>query len=79
MDMRQSGPDRKQMNLHHVLGQESGPMVELQATTHQRFSRQLHGLIEKGRSFWNGPSLNKQNNDFRRDWWKSRADDFKGN
>ncbi|WP_423839153.1 HNH/ENDO VII family nuclease [Undibacterium luofuense] len=26
-----------QINLHHVLGQESGAMVELQASTHQKF------------------------------------------
>jgi hypothetical protein len=43
------GPDGKQINLHHVLGQESGPMVELQASTHQKFSSELHGLIENGK------------------------------
>jgi len=72
------GSDGKQMNLHHILGQESGPMVELQASTHQQFSSQLHGLIEDGRSFRNDPMLNKQYNDFRREWWKSRATDFHG-
>lgn len=72
------GPDGKQMNLHHVLGQESGPMVELQASTHQKFSSQLHGLIEDGRSFRNDTVLNKQYNDFRREWWRSRAADFYG-
>ncbi|KAG9576735.1 hypothetical protein KCV01_g17297, partial [Aureobasidium melanogenum] len=72
------GPDGKQINLHHILGQESGPMVELQATTHQTFSKQLHGLIENGRSFRNDPILTKQYNDFRREWWTARAGDFNG-
>jgi hypothetical protein len=71
------GPDGKQINLHHILGQESGPMVELTTTTHQTYSKQLHGLIEDGRSFRNDPVLNKQYNDFRSEWWKSRAEDFK--
>ena len=70
------GSDGKQMNLHHILGQESGPMVELTTTTHQNFSRQLHGLIEDGRSFRNDPILNRQYNGFRREWWKTRAEDF---
>jgi hypothetical protein len=51
-------------------------MAELTATTHQKFSSQLHGLIESGRSFRNDPVLNKQYNDFRREWWKDRAADF---
>jgi hypothetical protein len=72
------GPDGRPINLHHVLGQESGPMVELQGLTHQKFSSELHGLIEDGRSFRNDPILNKQYNDFRREWWKSRATDFYG-
>ncbi|WP_447957866.1 HNH/ENDO VII family nuclease [Vreelandella sp. EE7] len=70
------GSDGKQMNLHHILGQESGPMVELTTTTHQNFSRQLHGLIEDGRSFRNDPVLNRQYNKFRGEWWKKRAEDF---
>jgi len=70
------GADGKQINLHHLLGQETGPLVELTSSTHQKFSRQLHGLIEDGRSFRNDPILNKQYNDFRRDWWKSRVTDF---
>jgi hypothetical protein len=70
------GADGKQINLHHVLGKESGPMVELTTSTHQRLSNQLHGLIESGRSFRNDPVLNKQYNDFRSAWWKQRAGDF---
>jgi A nuclease of the HNH/ENDO VII superfamily with conserved LHH len=70
------GSDGKQINLHHLLGQEKGPMVELTASTHQKYSKQLHGLIEDGRSFRNDPVLNKQYNDFRREWWKARAKDF---
>jgi hypothetical protein len=70
------GPDGMQMNLHHVLGQETGPMVELQTSTHQAFSSQLHGLIEEGSSFRNDPLLNRQYNVFRSAWWTSRAGDF---
>lgn len=70
------GPDGKQINLHHILGQESGPMVELTASTHQKFYKPLHGLIEDGTSFRNDPALAKQYRDFRGDWWKARANDF---
>ncbi|HDR9058237.1 TPA: HNH/ENDO VII family nuclease [Burkholderia vietnamiensis] len=39
------GPDGNQVNLHHVLGDEPGPMVELSASTHQKYYKQLHGLL----------------------------------
>ncbi|WP_172731733.1 RHS repeat-associated core domain-containing protein [Pluralibacter gergoviae] len=48
------GPDGKQMNLHHILGKEPGPMVELVSSTHKQYHKQLHGLIENGGSFREG-------------------------
>ncbi len=70
------GPDGKQINLHHILGQEPGPMVELPATTHKTYHGQLHGLIEDGRSFRNDSSLLYQYEKFKKNYWKLRAEDF---
>ncbi len=70
------GPDGKQINLHHVIGKEPGPMVELVATTHKDYHKPLHGLIENGNSFRNTPTLDRQYNKYRRDYWKLRAKDF---
>ncbi len=70
------GRDGMQVNLHHLLGEEAGPMVELLSSTHQRFSSQLHGLIESGNSFRNDPKLLYRYNQFRRQWWINRANDF---
>jgi len=70
------GPDGKQINLHHVLGEEPGPMVELAASVHQRYHRPLHGLIEDGNSFRHNPALKRSYTNFRRNYWKNRATDF---
>ncbi|MFP8966456.1 RHS repeat-associated core domain-containing protein [Pokkaliibacter sp. CJK22405] len=71
------GPDGKQINLHHVLGQEPGPMVELTSSTHKKYHRQLHGLIEDGNSFRRTPTLKYKYDKFRKEYWKERAKDFK--
>nr|WP_248298697.1 HNH/ENDO VII family nuclease [Pseudoalteromonas sp. JC3] len=47
------GKDGKQINLHHILGQEPSPMVELLSSTHKKHHKALHGLIEDGKSFRN--------------------------
>ncbi|WP_276551556.1 RHS repeat-associated core domain-containing protein, partial [Erwinia mallotivora] len=70
------GPDGKQMNLHHVLGQEPGPMAELVSSTHKQYHKELHGLIEDGRSFRHDGSLNYQYDTFRNKYWALRATDF---
>ncbi len=70
------GTDGKQVNLHHVLGQEPGPMVEILSSTHKLYHKQLHGLIENGGSFRNTPELDRQYNRFRSAYWKLRALDF---
>ena len=67
------GFDGKPINLHHILGQEPGAMVELAQTTHQKYSKQLHGLIEDGQSFRNNPILAKSYKNFKANYWKERA------
>ncbi|MEC2077048.1 HNH/ENDO VII family nuclease [Metabacillus fastidiosus] len=43
------GKDGKAINLHHILQQEPGPMVEIHQTVHQKNYRILHGLLEKNK------------------------------
>ncbi len=59
------GIDWKQINLHHILGQEPDPMTELTESTNKKYHSQLHGLIEKGRSFRNDSNIAKQYKDFK--------------
>ena len=68
------GNDGFPVQLHHVLQTESGPMVEIRETTHEEYSRILHGLGVKGASFRNDPLLDKQYSNFRRQYWKWRAE-----
>ena len=70
------GPDGKQINLHHLIGEEPGTMVELTTTFHKNNHRTLHGLIEDGASFRNDSRLEYGYTKFRRDYWKLRASDF---
>ncbi len=72
------GSDGKPIQLHHILQREAGPMVEIRETTHQGYYSQLHGLIEDSASFRNDPILNKQYNNFRRSYWKWRAEQIIG-
>ena len=48
-------------------------MIELTQSTHKKDHRQLHGLIEKGRSFRNDPNLAKQYKDFKAKYWEECA------
>jgi hypothetical protein len=66
------GSDGRPINLHHILGEEPGPMVELLGSSHSRLQKPLHGLIEPGRSFRNAPGLLTQYNAFRRAYWMWR-------
>jgi hypothetical protein len=70
------GPDGLQINLHHVIGKEPGPMIELLATTHQRGHGPLHAIIERGRSFRQDKRLAGAYDRFRGRYWKNRAKDF---
>ncbi len=40
------GRDGHPMELHHVIGEEPGPVVELTQTMHDQLSRPLHGMIQ---------------------------------
>ncbi len=73
------GKDGRPINLHHVLGEEPGPMAELLDTTHKEFAKPLHGLIESGRSFRNNPSKVYHYEQFRERYWKWRAEQLRGN
>lgn len=72
------GHDGRPINLHHVLGAEPGPMVEILGATHKRHHRALHGLIEDGNSFRNVPGLESKYNSFRRRYWKWRLGQLTG-
>ena len=71
------GTDGKQVNLHHVIGEEPGPMIELLDSTHKRYYKPLHSLIEDGNSFRNNKLLKRQYEKFRGNYWKERAKSFK--
>ncbi|OYD09936.1 hypothetical protein CHM34_00010 [Paludifilum halophilum] len=66
------GPDGKQIELHHVIQKEAGPMVEIMELTHDQYHKQLHKLVEDGNSFRNDPVLSKQYDNFRRKYWRWR-------
>lgn len=72
------GRDGKPLELHHVLQKESGTMVEIHETTHRKYKRILHGLIGKGESFRNNKELDSQYRQFRRVYWKWRAELYIG-
>ncbi|MCD9598001.1 HNH/ENDO VII family nuclease [Tenacibaculum maritimum] len=67
------GVDGKQINLHHVIGRELGPMVELTSSFHKKHHKALHGLIENGGSFRNNKALHNAYESFRKKYWKERA------
>ena len=70
------GNDGKPVQLHHILQKEIGPMVEVREMTHQEYKRILHGLVENGDSFRNDTTLNKQYNNFRKKYWRWRAEEY---
>lgn len=51
-------------------------MVEIPKSTHQKYSKQLHGTIENGDSFRNDEVLDAQYDRFRDHYWKMRAREF---
>lgn len=48
-------------------------MVEIYYNVHDNYQKALHGLVEDGRSFRTNPILDKQYNNFRKQYWKRRA------
>ena len=67
------GNDGKPVQLHHVLQEENGPVVEIREVTHREYNRTLHGLVGNGGSFRNDPVLDRQYRNFKSAYWKWRA------
>ena len=65
--------DGTKIELHHLLQKEPGTMVEIPASLHDKYYKQLHGLIGNGESFRNNPILDKQYKNFKRQYWINRA------
>ncbi|WP_440097222.1 T7SS effector LXG polymorphic toxin [Bacillus paralicheniformis] len=64
------------VNLHHLIQEEPGPMVEIPSSVHQNNFKVLHGLKKGGESFRNDKELRLQYNNFRKRYWKWRAEQF---
>lgn len=61
------------IELHHLTQVEAGSMVEIVATTHDEYTKTLHGLVESGGSFRNNSTLDKQYSNFLKKYWRWRA------
>ena len=72
------GKDGKPIELHHILQKELGPMVEIHETTHREYKKILHGLKSNGESFRKNKDLDAQYRNFKRAYWKWRADEYLG-
>lgn len=70
------GNDGLPVQLHHTIQTENGPVVEVRETTHTEYHRILHGLVSDGNSFRNDPALDRQYSNFRRQYWKWRAQQY---
>jgi predicted ribonuclease toxin of YeeF-YezG toxin-antitoxin module len=68
--------DGTQINLHHLIQEEPGTMLEIPESWHNKYSYVLHGLKGNGQSFRNDPVLDKQYKSFRRRYWRWRAQQF---
>ena len=68
------GPDGNYIELHHIFGQEPGPMAELSASMHRKESKTLHVMIEK--SFRREPQKVRDWDKWREEYWKLRSKDF---
>ena len=64
------------VNLHHLIQEEPGTMLEIPESLHKKYSKMLHGLKENGESFRNDPVLKAQYENFRIRYWKWRAKEF---
>ncbi len=51
-------------------------MVEIPSSVHQNNFKVLHGLKKGGESFRNDKELRLQYNNFRKSYWKWRAEQF---
>ncbi|MCY8856546.1 T7SS effector LXG polymorphic toxin [Bacillus atrophaeus] len=68
--------DGTQINLHHLIQEESGPLLEIPNSLHTKYSDVIHGLKGNGESFRNDVFLEKQYNNFKTRYWKWRAKQY---
>ncbi|MEC2198091.1 T7SS effector LXG polymorphic toxin [Bacillus subtilis] len=69
--------DGTQINLHHLIQEESGTLLEIPNSLHTKYSDVIHGLKGNGESFRNDVYLEKQYNNFKTRYWKWRAKQYK--
>jgi predicted ribonuclease toxin of YeeF-YezG toxin-antitoxin module len=65
--------DGTKINLHHLIQEEPGTMLEIPESLHRQYSKVIHGLKNNGESFRNSPELSSQYKAFHRKYWKWRA------
>ena len=63
------------IELHHLTQTEPGAMIEIMGSKHDKYSKQLHGMISAGESFRNNEELSAQYEKFRKEYWKKRIED----
>ncbi|MFT3654444.1 Ribonuclease YobL [Bacillus sp. B01(2024)] len=68
--------DGTQINLHHLIQEEPGPMLEIPNSLHTKYSDVIHKLKTDGESFRNDKILKAQYESFRKRYWKWRAKQF---
>ncbi|WP_144458930.1 LXG family T7SS effector ribonuclease toxin YobL [Bacillus sp. LM 4-2] len=68
--------DGTQINLHHLIQEEPGPMLEIPNSLHTKYSDVIHKLKSDGESFRNDKALKAQYESFRKRYWKWRAKQF---
>lgn len=68
--------DGTQINLHHLIQEEPGPMLEIPNSLHTKYSDVIHKLKSDGESFRNDKVLKAQYESFRKRYWKWRAKQF---
>lgn len=65
--------DNTQIVLHHSTQREPGTMIEVRGSKHVELNSILHGTINNGDSFRNDDILDRQYDNFRYNYWISRA------
>ena len=68
--------DGTQINLHHLIQEEPGPMLEIPNSLHTKYSDVIHKLKSDGESFRYDKVLKAQYESFRKRYWKWRAKQF---
>ncbi|NCT26497.1 ribonuclease YeeF family protein [Bacillus subtilis subsp. subtilis] len=68
--------DGTKINLHHLIQEEPGNMVEIPNSLHTKYSEVIHKLKTDGESFRNNPELKVQYEYFRARYWKWRATQY---